>query len=66
MKSIISVNRQAIKQGKPAISVKRGGKTLPATSVDIHGPSEVVYDPDKTRQPRVWIQTEAELTIHVG
>jgi hypothetical protein len=66
MKKIISVNRQALARGEPPISVKVRGKTFAATRVNIIGPSVVCYDPDKKRQPRVWIETTALVSIGEG
>ena len=59
MKKVISVNRQAIARHQPAISVKAGGKTHNVDKVWIGGPSTVRYDPDKKRQPRVWVETHS-------
>jgi hypothetical protein len=61
MKSIISVNRQALQQGDPPISIKQGGKTFPATMVEIAGPCTIHSDPEKKRQPRVWIVTSSDV-----
>jgi hypothetical protein len=53
------VNRQALQKGAPGLSLKMGGETIATTRVIIHGPSEVIHDPDKKRQPRAWIETYA-------
>lgn len=59
MKKIISVNRQALARGEPALSVKAGGKTYAAEKVWIGGPSTLYSDPMKKRQPRAWVETTA-------
>jgi hypothetical protein len=58
-KKTISVNRQALQRGEPGLSLKMGGMTIPTRRVVINGPSEVIHDPDKKRQPRAWIETYA-------
>lgn len=55
----ISVNRQAMQRGDAPITIHNRGKAYPATDVTIDGPSQVRYDPDKPRSPRVWMETRA-------
>lgn len=60
-KKIIHVHRQLMKQGKPAIIVRHRGKAEHFSRVKIDGPSEVIFDPTKSRQPHVWIETYSEV-----
>jgi len=48
---------------EPTLTVKRGRKNTRAHTVDIAGPSRVVYRPDKALScgASVWIETEAEV-----
>lgn len=68
MRAKIYVDQDAIKSNErggnflPPIVVERHGHTLKAFSLIIEGPSRVIYDP-KAEQPRVWIETEANLQI---
>lgn len=59
----ISVNRQALQKGEPAITVLNRGRTYPASDVHIAGPCAVRYNPGKPRQPRVWIETREEVDL---
>ena len=56
-----------VKEGphEPAIAVKEGKKNTYGHSVTVHGPSKVVYSPDKPLScgARVWIETTAEVDI---
>jgi len=69
MKTIIHVNQHAIKKNvkngteDPVITVKTYKSNTYAKSVTIHGPSRVIYSPDKPLScgARVWIETEAEV-----
>jgi hypothetical protein len=63
MKKIISVNRSALRAGAPPISVKARGETIAATHVEIFGPSTIRWEPDKKRQPRVWIETNHDIEL---
>jgi hypothetical protein len=60
-KKIIHVHRQLMKQGKPAIIVRERGHATHHSRVEILGPSVIVHDPDRPRQPHVWIETYAEV-----
>ena len=72
MKTVIHVNQHAIrsnaKHGKnePVLTVKTYKSNDYAHEVDIHGPSKVVYRPDKPLScgARVWIETQAEVKRH--
>ena len=72
MKTIIHVNQHVIrannKSGErdPVLTVKTYKSNTYAHRVTINGPAEVVYSPDKPLScgARVWIETEAEVTIH--
>ena len=56
------------KRGKklPVCRVELGGKTWYGSKVDILGPSEMIYSPDKPRKcgAKLWIETDAEVVIH--
>jgi hypothetical protein len=47
------------------LTVKTSKSNTYATSVEINGPSRVVYSPDKPLScgAKVWIETESEVTI---
>lgn len=67
----IHVNQHAIRRNKktggnePVISVKRGRKNERAKAVWIHGPSCVVYRPEKPLScgATVWVETSGEVTV---
>lgn len=71
MKTIIHVNQHVIKRNAkngtddPVITVKNYKSNTYARDVAIHGPSRVVYSPDKPLAcgARVWVETEAEVEI---
>jgi hypothetical protein len=60
-KKIIHVHRQLMQQGKPAIIVREAGRAQHFSKVEVLGPSTIVHEPDRPRQPRVWIETHAEV-----
>ena len=68
-KTIIHVNQHVIKRNsktgerEPTLTVKQGRKNTYASEVEIHGPSKVVYSPDKPLScgAKVWIETESEV-----
>jgi hypothetical protein len=68
-KTIIHVNQHVIKRNsktgerEPVLTVKQGRKNTYAHEVSIHGPSKVVYSPDKPLScgAKVWIETESEV-----
>lgn len=72
MKSRIHVNQHIIKRNaqtgerEPVITVKQGRNNTYAHSVEILGPSIIVYSPDKPLScgAKVWIETEAEVVIN--
>jgi len=72
MKSRIHVNQHIIKRNaktglrEPVITVKQGRNNTYAHSVQILGPSIMVYSPDKPLScgAKVWIETEAEVVIN--
>ena len=72
MKTIIHVNQHVIKsnskngENKPTLTVKTYKSNTYAHEVSIHGPSKVVYSPDKPLScgAKVWIETEAEVSAH--
>lgn len=73
MKTVIHVNQHIIKSNaksgarEPALTVKDYRQNRKAHTVQIHGPSEVVYSPDKPLAcgARVWIETQAPVSVGV-
>lgn len=73
MKTIIHVNQHLIRKNqkdglrRPVLRVQQGrrGKSLYCDRVIVHGPSEVVYEPEKPLScgARVWIETEAVVEV---
>ena len=73
MKTIIHVNQQQIRKNirateedrVPVLTVKTYKSNVYANSVVIHGPSKVVYSPDKPLScgARVWVETESKVDI---
>ncbi len=71
MKTIVHVNQHAIRknikaeQREPVLTVKTYKSNTYAHEVALHGPSKVVYSPDKPLScgARVWIETESEVEI---
>jgi len=71
MKSIIHVNQHVIRRNakngtaEPVFTVKQGRKNTYAHSVDIQGPSKLVYSPDKPLScgAKVWIETTAPVVL---
>jgi len=67
MKKRIHINQHVIRANKkngtndPVITVKTSQRNIYADRVEIRGPSNVVYSPDKPLScgARVWIETEA-------
>jgi hypothetical protein len=72
MKKRIHINQHVIRANKkngtndPAITVKTSKENIYADRVEIDGPSSVVYSPDKPLScgARVWIETDAPVTLH--
>ncbi|MEB3831530.1 helix-turn-helix domain-containing protein [Phormidium sp. CCY1219] len=63
----IAYNKKHQTTEKPVVSVKRGSRNLAKGSeVEIHGPSRLVYQPNKPLDcgATVWIETFAELTVY--
>ena len=50
---------------KPVIAVKTSKSNIYGNEVEIHGPSKVVYSPDKPLScgARLWIETTSEVDI---
>jgi len=67
----IHINQHRIKANKkhnlndPVITVKTSKSNTYGHEVVIHGPSKVIYSPDKPLScgARVWIETESEVKI---
>ena len=72
MKTIIHINKNIIQQNNkrktklPVCRVELNGKIWYGSKVDILGPSEMIYSPDKPRKcgARLWIETNSEVVIH--
>lgn len=69
-KHIIHVNRQHISMNardggdRPVYTIKTGKRTRYARSVQINGPSELVYNGDQLScGARAWIETDATITL---
>lgn len=71
MKTIIHVNQHVIKSNRktgstdPVLTVKTYKTNTYAHEVAIHGPSKVVYSPNKPLScgAHVWIETQAEVEV---
>jgi hypothetical protein len=71
MKTIVHVNQHAIRKNikadkrEPVLTVKTYKSNTYAHEVALHGPSKVVYSPDKPLScgARVWIETEDKVEI---
>jgi hypothetical protein len=71
MKTIIHVNQHIIKDNSknnlnnPVLTVKTYKNNLYASDVIIHGPSRIVYSPDRPLScgAKVWIETESEVEL---
>jgi hypothetical protein len=73
MKTIIHVNQAHIRKNIkadsedriPVLTVKTYKTNIYANSVVIHGPSKVIYSPDKPLScgARVWIETDGEVEV---
>jgi len=71
MKTIIHVNQHVIKKNRkegsqdPVLTVKTYKTNTYASSVTIHGPSTIVYRPDKPLScgAHVWVETESPVEI---
>lgn len=71
MKKRIHIDQHAIRRNKkhgtddPVISVKTYKENVKANSVEILGPSKVVYSPEKPLScgARVWIETDSEISL---
>ena len=72
MKKRIHINQHVIRANKkngahdPCITVKTSKENIYADRVEIDGPSSVIYSPDKPLScgARVWIETDAPVTLH--
>lgn len=71
MKTIIHVNQHVIKSNsktgerKPVLTVKTYKSNTYAHTVEIDGPSRIVYSPDKPLScgAKVWIETHSKVTV---
>ncbi len=71
MKTIIHVNQHIIKKNRkegtaePVLTVKTYKTNTYASSVTVHGPSTIVYRPDKPLScgAHVWVETESPVEI---
>jgi hypothetical protein len=71
MKRRIHVNQHHIKANAkgadlPVLTIKSSKGNVKCNRVEIHGPSTVVYSPNKPLScgAKVWIETDAEITVH--
>jgi hypothetical protein len=72
MKKIIHINRNIIQQNEkhgrklPVCRIDMDGKTWYGSKIEILGPSEMIYSPDKPRScgAKLWIETQADVVIH--
>ena len=73
MKTIIHVNQHAVKANAkngtndPVLTVKTYKDNRYAHTVDVKGPSKIVYSPDKPLScgARVWVETQSEVEVLV-
>jgi hypothetical protein len=73
MKTRIHVNQHVIRsnskksEDKPCLTVKTYKNNTYAHTVEIKGPSKVIYSPDKPLScgAKVWIETEAEVIANL-
>lgn len=72
MKTIIHINKN-LKQSddkhgsmRPVCRVEVEGETWYGSSVDILGPSSMIYKPDEPRKcgAKLWIETDSDVVIH--
>lgn len=69
---IIHINRNIIQQNEkhgrklPVCRIDMDGKTWYGSRIEILGPSEMIYSPDKPRScgAKLWIETQADVVIH--
>lgn len=67
----IHINQHVIRanakngESEPVITVKTYDSNTYGHTVEIHGPSKIIYSPDKPLScgAKVWIETDAEVTI---
>ena len=72
MKKIIHINKNIIQRNAkngtrlPVCRIEMDGATWYGSKIEILGPSEMIYSPDKPRPcgAKLWIETEAEVFIH--
>jgi hypothetical protein len=69
----IHVNQHIIRRnrkesaGEPPLTVKVSRENLRAHRVEIHGPAEVLYSPDRPLPcgATVWIETRSPVAVHL-
>lgn len=74
MKKRIHVNQHNIRHNAkaapddrlPVLTVKTYNENIKCDRVKIHGPSEVVYSPDKPLScgAKVWIETDSDIEVY--
>jgi Helix-turn-helix domain len=68
-KTKIYINRSKLAQNHkrgthyPVISVNRADRYLFGDEVVINGPCRIVYEPDKKKNPRIWIETFFQVQV---
>jgi len=71
-KKIIHINRNIIQKNEkrgtrlPVCRIDMDGKTWYGSKIEILGPSEMIYRPEKPRScgAKLWIETQADVIIH--
>lgn len=65
-RAVIHVHQAKIRKGEPAVIVRRRGKSLHFTRVEIAGPSVMIHSPvPDSCGARVWIETHADVVGHL-
>lgn len=64
---VIRKNRASV-EPQPPLSVKTSQSNEYAFEIELHGPSRVVYSPDRPLScgARVWVETKSPVTLHGG
>jgi hypothetical protein len=68
-KTKIYINRAKLAENKnkdtfhPVISVNRANRNLYGHEVAIDGPCRIVYQPEKDKNPRIWIETFFQVEV---
>lgn len=61
-RAIVHIHQAKMRKGEPAIIVRRRGKSLHFSAIDVLGPSTVIHSPTPDRcGARAWIQTYSDI-----